>query len=136
MNVEIQNEIENLGGDFTKQEWQWLINNGPHSKDFTWSQTRSEPPSYVGIEHLERIVQEKIDNKTAFLSDAQKMVGWALKSSNTNVLLRAIQFSGVVGTATELKVISGLTKHTDSLISNNAKACAFYLKKRLKLHEY
>lgn len=134
MNAEIINEIENIGGDPTKQEWRWLINNGPHGKDFTWSQTKGNPPGYVGIEHLERIIQEKMDTRPAFLEEAQEMVALALKSSNSTVLLRAIQVSGVVGSAKELKIISGLVTHIEPLISSNAKACAFYLKKRLWSH--
>lgn len=134
MSVEIHNEIENIGGDLTKPEWQWFINNGPHGKDFTWSQTKEKPPGYVGIEHLERIIQDKIDIRAMFLHEAREVVGLALKSSNTNILLRAIQVSGVVGLFKELKTISGLVNHVEPVISNNAKACAFYLKKRLKSH--
>ena len=132
MNTAAKNEIEALGGDFTEHEWQWLLNNGPHGYDFTWSQTKQEPPGYVGIEHLEEIVKEKSENNPAFKGRVAKVINLALKSRNTNILIRAIQVGSVIGTEHELKTISALSTHENPSVINNAKAGSFYLKKRLK----
>ncbi|MCP3675307.1 MAG: hypothetical protein GY829_12650 [Gammaproteobacteria bacterium] len=128
----MKQEIENLGGDFTKPEWQWLLNNGPHGTSFTWSQTKSEPAGCVGVELLEEFVQEKSENSDSFRKAAEVMITQALESNNTNILIRAIQVGAVIGSEKELKVISTLTKHPEDLVFKNAKASVFYLKKRLK----
>ena len=132
MNTDIKNEIESLGGDYTEPVWQWLLNNGPHGNDFTWSQTKQEPPGYVGVEHLERIVEEKSINNPTFKVQVTKVINMALKSSNLDILVRAIQIGAVIGTEHELKIISELSAHNNPLVMKNVKACSFYLKKRLK----
>jgi hypothetical protein len=132
MNSEIRIEIAELGGDITVQEWQWLINNGPHGNSFTWSQTKGEPPGYVGVEHLERIISEKNANDPDFIYRTRKVVEIALKSSNLNLLLRAIQVGALVGSEKELATITTLIKHNDDLVRKHAKASVFYLKKRFK----
>jgi hypothetical protein len=73
MNSEIRIEIAELGGDITVQEWQWLINNGPHGNSFTWSQTKGEPPGYVGVEHLERIISEKMQTTQTLYIGREKL---------------------------------------------------------------
>ena len=131
MNTDIKNEIEILGGDYTEPEWQWLLKNGPHGPDFTWSQTKKEPSGYVGIEHLEKIVREKSTNNTTFKQKATVVINKALKSSNIDILIRAIQVSAVIGTKRELKIITGLSTHENPFVSKNAKSCVFFLKRRL-----
>ena len=49
-------EIRRIGGDPADDVWQWFVTRGPHGSEFTWGQTRSSPPGYVGLTHLEEIV--------------------------------------------------------------------------------
>ena len=131
MNNEIINEIEALGGDAADSTWRWLLNTGPHGKNFTWSQTKKQSPGYVGVEHLAEIVDEKIEADSSFRNQALKVVRMALESSNTNILIRAIQIGAVLGEEKELITISSLTKHQDDLVVAHAKASYFYLKKHV-----
>ena len=50
--------VHAVGGDPTDDVWDWLMNRGPHGMVFMWSQTKRQPPGYVGIEHLQKIVDE------------------------------------------------------------------------------
>ena len=133
LNNDTINEIEFLGGNTTNPIWLWLLRNGPHGKDFTWGQTKNEPPGYVGVEHLERIVREKSSIDSSFNSEAKKVMRIALKSNNTNILIRAIQIGAVIGSESDLIIISALTKHQNDVVISNARASVFYLKKRLKV---
>ena len=117
MNHEIIGEINHIGGDYSKPEWQWLLNNGPHGNKFTWSQTNESPAGYVGIDHLETVIHEKIENRLFSLEDAREMIILGLKSSNPLILVRAIQVGGVVGAQAELVAIQKLTNHVNSLVS-------------------
>ncbi len=132
MNSEEVQEIARIGGDSTKPEWQWVLNNGPHGEYFTWSQTKNEAPGFVGVELLEKFVDERTQNSDSFREDAEIMIAQALQSHDINILIRAIQVGAVVGSEKELDAISSLTKHSESLVFKNAKASVFYLKKRLK----
>lgn len=128
MNRHLVREVENLGGSVSDPIWDWLINNGPHGGSFTWSQTKDEAPGYVGIKRLEKIVQEKIASNGNFPERAKSVVLIALKSSNEDIIIRAIQILAAIGYATDVEIISKFTTCKSQMVSKNAKACEFYLK--------
>ena len=125
-------EVDSLGGDPSDPVWRWLILNGPHGPSFTWSQTRKAPPGYVGVEHLERVVSEFSESDPCFPSRARRVVGLALGSPAVILLCRAIQVAAVVGGAEELRLIARFESHESNLVSGQAKAACFYLRRRLR----
>jgi len=132
MNHLDREEIEIIGGNSEDIIWRWFLKNGPHGNSFTWSQTRGEPAGYVGIEHLQEIIEEKNKLEASFSESARHVVAMALKSNNPNFLRRAIQIAAVVGSEIELQEIAYLTKHENSKVAADARACAFQLKAKLK----
>jgi hypothetical protein len=128
----IYSAILAVGGNPTDPVWEWLAVRGPHGPSFTWGQTKTEPAGYVGVEHLERIVKEQQSINSGFRAQAQRVVQLALKSSDIGLLLRGVQVAAVVGGEEELDVIQGLSTHQDPAVAANARASAFYLKRRLK----
>jgi len=125
--------IRAVGGDPTEPGWEWLALKGPHGASFTWAQTKSEPPGYVGVEHLERVVAEKYEADPDFRAKVSNLVSKALASTDIGLLRRAIQVAAVVGTHEELRRIQSLTEHENAAVVADAKAGAFYLKRRLKM---
>lgn len=132
MNSALTDEIRSLGGDPTDETWRWFLRNGPHGESFTWGQIRGEPPGYVGVEHLEAIVAERMQVDPSFAARANHVSGLALSSTDQNFLCRAIQVASVVGTESELKRLALFTSHEDSVVAAHARAGVFYLKKRLR----
>lgn len=126
-------EIIRLGGDPTDPMWQWLLLRGPHGDAFTWSQTRREPPGYVGITHLESIVAEKVEAEPSFLVHARQVVNQAFSSTHSNVLCRAIQVAAVVGSAVELRHLASFESHEDPAVSANARAAVFHLRRNIRI---
>ena len=124
--------IRAVGGDPADPSWEWLALRGPHGAGFTWAQTKNEPPGYVGVEHLERIVAEKQEADPTFVPTASAVVEKALKSTDIDLLRRAIQVGAVVGSEAELRRIQELTQHEDPEVAADAKAGAFHLNRRLK----
>src|SRR5215467_10177712 len=108
MKRELVAEITRLGGDHGDPVWQWLVLTGPHGPNFSWSQTRREPPGYVGIEHLQRIVGEMAESDSSFSQRVKIATRKALLSDDVNLLRRAIQVAAVVGDKAELQRISAL----------------------------
>jgi hypothetical protein len=125
-------EVERVGGNPSDPVWQWLLLNGPHGNSFTWSQTRSQPPGYVGVEHLKRIVAEHVRITQDFLPRAQQAVAQAMASTWADILCRALQVAAVVGSGAELQSMASLTSHENASVSAHAKAALFYLKRRLR----
>jgi hypothetical protein len=128
--------IRAAGGDPTEPAWEWLVLRGPHGDAFTWAQTKNQPAGYVGVEHLERIVAERQDSDPTFRSRARDVVKMALSSTDIGLLRRGIQVAAVVGTEEELHRIVSLTNHESATVVGDAKAGAFYLKRRLKRGEH
>jgi hypothetical protein len=124
--------IHAVGGDPTEPEWEWLALKGPHGDAFTWRQTKNEPAGYVGVEHLEQIVAERHESDPSFLTKARGVVSKALGSNDVGLLRRAIQVGAVVGADEELRLIQILRDHENARVVGDAKAAAFYLKRRLK----
>jgi hypothetical protein len=125
-------EIHRLGGDPTDDVWRWFVLNGPHGRDFSWGQTRREPPGYVGVEHLERIVAEMAESDSSFLIRAREVVLKAFGSMDLDVLRRAIQVAAVVGGDVELERVTILTTHKSKVVAADARASVFYLKRQLR----
>jgi len=125
--------IRAVGGDPTQRGWEWFVLNGPHGDRFTWAQTKNEPPGYVGVEHLERIVAERHDADPTFRARAREVVRMALASTDIGLLRRAIQVAAVIGSEEELHRIQSLTAHENQTIAADARASGFYLKRRLKM---
>lgn len=125
-------EIERLGGSQTDDIWRWLTQNGPHGPNFTWGQTRENPPGYVGVVHLAEIVSEKADADPTFRERAESVVRAALLSTDEQLLRRVIQVAALVGSDDILSKISALTAHENPLVAADARASRFYLRERLK----
>lgn len=132
MNSALTTEIRHLGGDPTDDVWTWFLCNGPHGNSFTWSQTRGEPPGYVGVEHLQSIVTERMQVDPTFVTRAKHVAELALSSTDQNFLCRAIQVASVVGSDSELKSLAPFTSHDNSVVVAHARAGVFYLKRRLR----
>ena len=128
----VRSAILAVGGDPADPVWDWLAVKGPHGPSFTWGQTRTEPPGYVGIEHLERIVLQRQSVDPSFRARARQVAKLALKSSDAGLLRRGVQVAAVVGGEEELAVIQSLSAHEDPAVAQHARASAFYLKRRLK----
>jgi hypothetical protein len=128
----VASAIRAVGGDPSEPGWDWLALNGPHGDGFTWAQTKNQPPGYVGVEHLERIVAQRHDADPSFRTRARDLVRMALVSTDVGLLRRAVQVAAVIGAETELHCIQALTEHEDEAVAADAKASAFYLKRRLK----
>lgn len=132
MNSALTTEIRRLGGDPTDEVWRWFLRNGPHGNSFTWSQTRGEPPGYVGVEHLQSIVAERMQVDPSFVTRAKHVAELALSSTDQNFLCRAIQVASVVGSDNELKRLVPFSTHENSEVAAHARAAVFYLKRRLR----
>lgn len=130
MNRAITNEITRLGGDPTDEIWIWLVTRGPHGPSFTWSQTRGNPPGYVGVNHLQEIVGELAVSIPAFQERALQVVNAAMNSELTELARRAIQVAAVVGGSDELQRVKHLASGQDKTVASDARACAFYLNDR------
>lgn len=131
MKRNIENAILALGEDPGDAVWSWLASGGPHGSSFTWGQSRNSPPGYVGIEHLETIVVELASSIPDFMPRARTVVSTAMGSELPSLVRRAIQVAAVVGQKLELAQIIALQGHADSDVAADARASAFYLKKRL-----
>lgn len=129
-------ELVALGGNPSDSIWEWFLRRGLHGPGFTWSQTRREPPGYVGVEHLHEIVEEMSDIDPEFPVRAKSIVTMALASDNFEILRRAIQVAAVIGGEDELRAVSRFKDHHDSAVSADARASAFHLKSRLKESGY
>ncbi|HZQ53283.1 MAG TPA: hypothetical protein VFB14_13860 [Bryobacteraceae bacterium] len=125
-------EIQKLGGDVSDEVWRWLLFRGPHGPYFTWKQTKSNPPGYVGIEHLENEIAAIEQQDATFRDRLRAVLVAALSSTDPNVLRRAIQVAAVVGGKPELESIVRLTAHEAISVAGEAKAAAFYLDRKLK----
>jgi hypothetical protein len=136
MNRAITNEIARLGGDPTDEVWIWLVTRGPHGASFTWSQTRNEPPGYVGVSHLQDIVGKFAASIPAFQERALRVVNVAMSSELTELARRAIQVAAVIGGSTELQRVKHLASGQDIAVASDARACAFYLKGRCQRPDY
>ena len=66
MDAALAAEVHRLGGDAGDEVWRWFVLNGPHGSGFTWGQARDEPPGYVGVELLQRVVAEKAESDSNF----------------------------------------------------------------------
>jgi hypothetical protein len=132
VNRAVASAIRAVGGDPTEPGWEWLALKGPHGDGFTWAQTKSEPPGYVGVEHLERIVAERHAADPNFRTRVRDLVKMAPVSTEVGLLRRAIQVAAVIGAEAELHRIQALTEHEDEAVAADAKASAFYFKRRLK----
>ncbi|HYC35287.1 MAG TPA: hypothetical protein VEC19_02610 [Usitatibacter sp.] len=124
--------IEAVGGDPTDHTWEWLALYGPHGERFTWSQTRSQPPGYVSVEHLEETFVERERQDPGYRARVLGVARKALSSTDSGLLLRAVQIAAVLGGGDELRTISALKAHPDLGVAANAKAGAFYLKQKLR----
>jgi hypothetical protein len=129
MNRQLEHDIRALGGDPAHPVWQWFVLNGPHGPHFTWSQTRSEPAGYVGLEHLRRIVAEKQDADSTFLGDVADIVARALSSERPIFIRRAVQVTAAIYKRDEEARILALTAHPDARVASDARACHFVLRR-------
>jgi len=132
MNPAVRAEIVRLGGDPTDQTWEWLLFRGPHGNSFTWGQTRNEPPGYVGLEHLRRVVAEFSENDATFENRALIAARASLSSDFPDIIRRGIQVIAVIGEESDFPKIKTLTSNENKSIRADAKACFFELKRRMR----
>jgi len=132
MNPAIRDEIVRLGGDPTDQVWEWLLFRGPHGNSFTWSQTRNQPPGYVGLEHLSRVVAERSENDADFEKEVLMAARASLSSNFPDIVRRGIQVIAVIGDEADFSKIKTLTTDETESIQADAKACSFELKRRIR----
>lgn len=130
MDRALTSEITRLGGDPTDDVWIWLVSRGPHGPTFTWGQTRSAPPGYIGVSHLQEIVGELALSIPAFQERALRVVNLAIDSELPVLARRAIQVAAVIGGNAELQHIKQLASSQDAAVASDARAAAFYLKGR------
>jgi len=120
--------IRAAGGDPTDRVWDWLMNRGPHGMGFTWSQTKRQPSGYVGIEHLQKIVEEL---EPAFRDRLRRSLAVALRTTASELLRRAVQVGATIGREADLLRIVELTDCNNPAVAADARASAFYLRRRL-----
>jgi hypothetical protein len=133
VNGELAAQIQELGGDPTDEVWRWFALNGPHGSGFSWGQTRQQPPGYVGVEHLERIVAERLSNDPRFLGRLTAVVDLALSSTHASLLRRAVQVAAIIGGTSMLERVGGLRSHNNDKVAADARASVFYLKRKLRI---
>ena len=124
--------IESIGGDPTDLLWEWIAAYGPHGHHFTWGQTKREPPGYVGVEHLEKAIDERDVSSLGHREELRKRVSRGLGAADEGLLRRCIQIASIVGSREELDVLVVLGTHADGTVAADARAAAFHLKSRLK----
>jgi hypothetical protein len=123
-------EIMRIGGDPADEVWHWLCMRGPHGEDFSWGQTRDNPAGYIGIVHLEKVINERSIVDATFRERACKAALRALSSSTPDLVRRGIQVLAVVAGAAEQSNIKTFISAPQTEIAADAKACMFYLKRR------
>lgn len=131
MNQLFLNEILRVGGDPADEIWIWLVTRGPHGRDFTWGQTRREPAGFVGVNLLERVADEMATTVPKFKERARLILRMAFHSELPELVRRAIQVAAVVGGNVELELIRSFITSSIPEIAADAKACSFYLKRRI-----
>lgn len=130
MNLAFANEITRLGGDPTDEIWIWLVARGPHGLSFTWGQTRSAPPGYVGVSHLQKVVDEMSQSIPSFRDRILQIVNTAMNSELPELTRRAIQVAAVIGGPGEMQRIRLLASSQEAAVASDARAGAFYLQGR------
>ena len=121
-----------VGGDPTDLLWEWIAAFGPHGANFSWGQTKRAPPGYVGIEHLEKLVEEREAASAGYRTELRKRVALGLASGDERLLQRCVQVAAVVGEREELKVLQSMGTVSQGNVAADARAAAFHLKRRLK----
>jgi hypothetical protein len=133
MNPALRSEVTRLGGDPTDQIWGWFLRRGPHGNRFSWSITNSDKsPGYVGLEHLKKVVAELADGDSEFNNNALSIARLALQSIYPDIIRRGIQIVAVLGNKSDLENIEALIKQENELIKEDAKACSFELKQKIR----
>ena len=99
---------------------------------FMWSQTKRQPPGYVGIEHLQKIVDEL---EPVFRDRLRDSVAVALSTTDSELLRRAVQVGAAIGGEEDLRRIAELMDHNDAAVAADARAGSFYLRRRLAAHD-
>ena len=112
--------------------WEWIAAYGPHGRHFTWGQTKREPPGYVGVEHLEKVIEEREVASAGQREELRKRVTLGLDAADKGLLRRCIQIASIVGSREDLSVLVSLGAHADEAVAADARAAAFHLKRRLK----
>jgi hypothetical protein len=128
MNHALTSEILRLGGDPSDEVWIWLVTRGPHGDSFTWGQTRSEPPGYVGVLHLAEIVEELMRTVPNFQQRIRKIISDGMQSQLPNIVRRSIQVAAIVGSDREWDAVNALKESDFPEIASDARACIFYSK--------
>jgi hypothetical protein len=128
MNASLSSEVRRLGGDPADEVWRWFLLRGPHGPSFSWSQRRSEPPGYVGVEHLRAIVAERAAQDPEFLRRVGIVARQALTSEDRDIVRRGLQVSGALPLLDVATTVQGLTEHPDASVASDARACLFLLK--------
>ena len=123
-------EVHLVGGDPADDVWWWLLNRGPHGPDFTWSQSKSSPPGYVGSVHLEEVVAREEQANPGFSVRARSVALAALGSAHPEHVRRGLQVLGVVGGHADLNAAKLLTDSPNSAVAGDARACVFQLTRR------
>jgi dienelactone hydrolase len=124
------NEIIRVGGDPADEIWRWLCTRGPHGDSFSWGQTRDNPAGYVGIVHLEDIVNERSAIDPDFRACAREAARRALASDMPDLVRRGIQVLAVVAGRQEQSLIESFVSSSEAEVAADARACIFYLKRR------
>lgn len=123
-------EVQRIGGNPADDVWWWFVNRGPHGSEFTWAQTKSSPPGYVGLLHLQEIVAREEQAAPGFTARSRAVALSALQSSLPELIRRGLQVLAVVGDGDDIASAKGLTASDDSAVVADAKACIFELKMR------
>ena len=128
MNKTLLSEVRRLGGDPADEVWRWLLLRGPHGPSFTWSQTKSEPPGFVGLEHLREIIREKADQDSEFRARASAIARQALTSDHPVVVRRGLQVTGALALINTIPKVEELIGHLNPTVAADARACLFVLR--------
>ena len=131
MNTALADEISRLGGEPSDEVWSWLATRGPQGPSFSWGQTKGNPAGYVGVQHLEQVVDGLELSIPAFRERARRAIQAAMASRLPELARRAIQVASVLGGEAELRQVQALASSPEPSVAADAKACAFLLKRRI-----
>ncbi len=127
MNVALSSEVRRLGGDPADDVWRWFLLEGPHGQSFTWSQVKSEPPGYVGWNHLQQIIAERAREDSEFVSRVASITRIALVSDHIEIVRRGLQVAGAIALLEVIPKVRELTTYPDTSVASDARACLFML---------
>lgn len=88
-----------------------------------------EPAGYVGLDHLRKIVAERVSRDLQFSARAAHVARLALASHQPPFIRRGLQVIGALQDVDSIPNVGELVAHSDREVSADARACVFVLRR-------